>query len=229
MATSFFYIHVMVTSFFYIYVMATSFFYIYVMATSFFYIYVMATSFFYIYIYIYIYINIYQLTERPVVLSKAIFPQTRTTTTRSARRCFPSVCMPPPHSRAGEWEQNFPFPRPPLLLHSAATRTTQKSADDESGRELGSCWSGLVCARLDHGCTWRLLCSASLVGGWHAVGMSYCVVTDGLETGVVCPPGTQGSRKLLPPNVHPPGFCIPTSQDSSIPGFQDSGFRKSCC
>ena len=52
------------------------------------------------------------------------------------------------------------------------------------------------------------------------MGMSYCVVTDGLETGVVCPPGTQGSRKLLPPNVHPPGFCIPTSQDSRI---QDSG------
>ena len=41
------------------------------MATSFFYIYVMATSFFYIYIDIYI--DIYKLTERPVVLLKAIF------------------------------------------------------------------------------------------------------------------------------------------------------------
>ena len=67
MATSFFYIYVMTTSFFYIYVMATSFFYIYVMFTSFFYIYVMATSFFYIYI------DIYKLTERPVVLLDAIF------------------------------------------------------------------------------------------------------------------------------------------------------------
>ena len=47
--------------------MATSFFYIYAMATSFFYIYVMVTSFFYIYI------DIYKLTERPVVLLNAIF------------------------------------------------------------------------------------------------------------------------------------------------------------
>ena len=42
--------------------MATSFFFIYVMAPSFFYFYAMATSFFYIYI------DIYKLTERPVVL-----------------------------------------------------------------------------------------------------------------------------------------------------------------
>ena len=41
------------------------------LATSFFYIYVMATSFFYIYIDIYI--DIYKLTERPVVLLNAIF------------------------------------------------------------------------------------------------------------------------------------------------------------
>ena len=37
------------------------------MATSFFYIYVMATSFFYIYI------DIYKLTERPIVLLNTIF------------------------------------------------------------------------------------------------------------------------------------------------------------
>ena len=53
--------------------MATIFFYIHVMATSFFYIHVMATSFFYTYIYIYIFIDIYKLTERPVVLLNAIF------------------------------------------------------------------------------------------------------------------------------------------------------------
>ena len=47
--------------------MATSFFYIYAMAISFFYIYAMATSFFYIYI------DIYKLTERPVVLLNAIY------------------------------------------------------------------------------------------------------------------------------------------------------------
>ena len=41
------------------------------MATSLFYIYVMATSFFYIDIDIYI--DIYKLTERPVVLLNAIF------------------------------------------------------------------------------------------------------------------------------------------------------------
>ena len=51
--------------------MATSFFFICVMATSFFYIYVMATSFFYIYIDIYI--DIYKLTERPVILLNDIF------------------------------------------------------------------------------------------------------------------------------------------------------------
>ena len=54
-------------------IMATIFFYIHVMATSFFYIHVMATSFFYTYIYIYIFIDIYKLTERPVVLLNAIF------------------------------------------------------------------------------------------------------------------------------------------------------------
>ena len=42
------------------------------MASSFFYIYVMATSFFYIYM-IDIYIDIYKLTERPVVPLNAIF------------------------------------------------------------------------------------------------------------------------------------------------------------
>ena len=47
--------------------MATSFFYIYAMATSYFYIYEMATIFFYIDI------DIYKLTERPVVLLNAIF------------------------------------------------------------------------------------------------------------------------------------------------------------
>ena len=58
----------MATIFFlYIFIIATSFFYIYVMATSFFYIYVMATSFFYIYI------DIYKLTERPIVLLNTIF------------------------------------------------------------------------------------------------------------------------------------------------------------
>ena len=51
--------------------MATIFFYIHVMATSFFYIHVMATSFFYTYIYIFI--DIYKLTERPVVLLNANF------------------------------------------------------------------------------------------------------------------------------------------------------------
>ena len=44
-----------------------------IMATSLFYIHVMATSFFYTYIYIYIFIDIYKLTERPVVLLNAIF------------------------------------------------------------------------------------------------------------------------------------------------------------
>ena len=47
--------------------MATSFFYIYAMATSYFYIYEMATIFFYIDI------DIYKLTERPVVLLNGIF------------------------------------------------------------------------------------------------------------------------------------------------------------
>ena len=59
--------------------LATSFFYIYVMATSFFYIYVMAISLFYIYVMLLlsstfdIYIDIYKLTEHPVVLLNAIF------------------------------------------------------------------------------------------------------------------------------------------------------------
>ena len=47
--------------------MATNCFFIYVLAASFFYIYAMATSFFYIYI------DIYKLTERPVVLLNAIY------------------------------------------------------------------------------------------------------------------------------------------------------------
>ena len=55
------------------------------LATSFFYIYVMATSFFYIYIDIYI--DIYKLTERPVVLLNAIFDTDLARLQRDKKAC----------------------------------------------------------------------------------------------------------------------------------------------